>query len=276
LANFNTHITTSGLLGAAYASAGHLAYGMPLQASLLAGGLVTVAGVLPDVDSDNAVILRESLGFVALLTPMLLLDRFQELGWTNETIVLVTALTYVVIRFGVGEFLRRYTVHRGMWHSIPAALLAGMVIYYICACTDESVRLFKAGGVVTGYVWHLILDEIFAVDNSGRRPRFKRSFGTALKLWSGNTWANISTYAKLAAMLALIVLHPPHNRLHAPQYMQPQVTQPRYAPTDYPPYSVAPGYEQAPPGVPPITQPATPPPDEWNRVSSPQYRPPTR
>lgn len=253
---------------------------MPLQSSLLAGGLVTIAGVLPDVDSDNAVILRESLGFVALLAPMLLLDRFQEMGWNNETIVLVTALSYVVIRFGIGEFLRRYTVHRGMWHSIPAALIAGMVIYYICACPDDAVRMFKAGAVVTGYVWHLILDEIFAVDNSGRRPRFKRSFGTALKLWSGNTWANLSTYAKLAAMLALIVLHPPHNKLdtprYAPQYTQPQYTQPQSDPALHPPYSVAPGYEQESPGAPPVTEPTTLPPDEWNRVSSPQYRPPTR
>ena len=268
MANFKTHITTSGLLGVGYAATGHLSYGMPLQSSILAGGLCTLAGVLPDVDSDNAVILRESLAFVSIFTPMLLLDRFQQPYWTSETIVLITALSYVIIRFGGGELLRRYTVHRGMWHSIPAALVAGLIVYYLCNCADEAIRWFKAGSVMIGYVWHLLLDEVFSVDNRGRRLRFKRSFGTALKFFGNNTWANVSTYGKLIAVVALIVVNPPltaldrhHHQTHHPDAGSRQPL------TTIPPGSTS-------PAVPAGQQPLPPPTDQWQRVSSPQYYPP--
>jgi hypothetical protein len=54
----------------------------------------------------------------------------------------------------------------------------------------------------------LILDEMYSVDLSGRRVRFKSSLGTALKLWGGKTWWNISTYIKLAALVGLVWLDP--------------------------------------------------------------------
>jgi membrane-bound metal-dependent hydrolase YbcI (DUF457 family) len=204
MAGFQTHITTGAAVGVAYAWAGHLLYQMPLPTCVLSAGLCTVGSVLPDVDSDNGVILRESLAFVAAVTPMLMLHRFRELGWTNESIVLASAGIYLLIRFVLGEFLKRYTVHRGMWHSLPAAALAGLVVYYLCSCPDQAIRVYKSLGFAIGYTWHLLLDEIYSLLPDGRGLRVKRSFGTALKLWSGNTWANVSTYGKLLAMIALI------------------------------------------------------------------------
>ena len=38
--------------------------------------------------------------------------------------------------------------------------------------------------------------------------RLKRSFGTALKLWSTSRWANVSTYAKLVLFGALAIGDP--------------------------------------------------------------------
>ena len=232
MANFPTHITTAGLLGAAYATAGHTVYGMPLQSSILAGGLCAVAGVLPDVDSDNAVILRESLSIVSLLTPLLLLDRFQELGWGNETIVLAVSLGYLIIRFGVGEIIRRLTVHRGMWHSIPAALLAGGVIFYICECSGTSIRYFKSGAVLLGYLWHLLLDEFYSIERKRVGVRLKKSFGTALKLFSSRPSANLISYGLLFAMVAFIFAYPPQTG-HAPTAHQ-HAAQPTTGYGDYP------------------------------------------
>ncbi len=71
------------------------------------------------MDSDNAVVLREILAFVAAVVPMLLLDRFREMLWTQESIVVAAGLIVTIICFGFGEIIRRVTVHRGMWHSIP-------------------------------------------------------------------------------------------------------------------------------------------------------------
>ena len=36
----------------------------------------------------------------------------------------------------------------------------------------------------------------------------KRSFGTAIKLWGNNRWANVSTYGKLLLLLSLAFSDP--------------------------------------------------------------------
>src|SRR5688500_14827490 len=119
MAGFKTHITTSTVLGVGYAAGGHVLYGMPLPACLLAGGLCSVSGMLPDIDSDSGVPLRESLAFAAAIVPMLMVERFRELGLAPESIALGGAILYLAIRFGLGGMLKRYTVHRGMFHSLP-------------------------------------------------------------------------------------------------------------------------------------------------------------
>ena len=64
-------------------------------------------------------------------------------------------------------------------------------------------RLFKTGAVVLGFMSHLVLDELYSIEWTGWRFRFKKSFGTAIKMWSGNTWGNVSTYGKLILIAAL-------------------------------------------------------------------------
>jgi membrane-bound metal-dependent hydrolase YbcI (DUF457 family) len=270
LADFRTHLTTSGLLGVAYGAASHLGYEMPVPTALLAGGLVTIGGVLPDLDSDNAIILRESLSLIAVVTPMMLLHRYREWGWSNETIVLASAAAYLVIRFGLGSLVRRYTVHRGMFHSIPAAGIAGLLIYLLCSCTDMQTRMCKTGAIMLGYIWHLVLDEISSFETGEHgRVRIKRSFGTALKFFGKNGWANISAYGKLlllafialtsgpAPLLDLEVLGGPGQQ-QANQPADPgAVLDPRLAPPGYPLHIYSgpngdhyPGAFQPPPPVP--------------------------
>jgi hypothetical protein len=204
MAGFKTHITTSTLLGIGYGGVA-FSYGVPLPACVLGAGLCGVSGMLPDLDSDSGVPLRESLAFAAAVVPMLLLDRFQHLGFAPETMVLAGALVYLLVRFGVGWFLRSYTVHRGMFHSLPAALIFGEIAYLLCMCDDELLRLFKSGGVVIGYLSHLLLDELYSLHWKRGRLRLKKSFGTALKLWGDSVWANISTYAKLGLVSYLVM-----------------------------------------------------------------------
>ena len=45
---------------------------------------------------------------------------------------------------------------------------------------------------------HFSLDEIYAVEFKTGRWRTKKSFGTAMKLWGGNSRSNFAAYAKLA------------------------------------------------------------------------------
>ncbi len=207
MADFKTHIGTSCALGVGYAGLG-VYHGLPIEAALVAGGLCGIGGMLPDIDSDSGIPVRETMGFAAAITPMLLIDRFQQLGFNYEQMVLAAGASYLFVRFGVARLLMRYTVHRGMFHSIPALLIFTGLAFLICGSSDLQLRYFKAGGVALGVFSHLLLDEIWAVDWQGGRWRFKSSFGTALKLWGDSPWANFSAYAKLGVVVVMILSEP--------------------------------------------------------------------
>ncbi len=209
MAGFKTHITTSTVIGIGYAAGAHLGFQVDLEHCMIAGGLCSVAGMLPDLDSDSGIPVRETISFAAAVVPMLMIDRFRALGLSHSQMALAGMLIYILIRFGVAEIFKRYTVHRGMWHSIPAAATAGLLTFLICADDDIRLRIYKASAVVIGFLSHLILDEIYSIDMSKGVPRLKKSFGTALKFWSHRSlWANISTYAKLVILIGFAVSDP--------------------------------------------------------------------
>ncbi len=203
MADFKTHMTVSTATGAVLAVAGYR-YGMPLTTCMIAGGLCSVSGMLPDLDSDSGRPLREATTLGAAVVPMLMVERFQKLGLNHESMVLAAALVYITIRFFLAEIFRRYTVHRGMWHSLPAALIVGMVAFLVMQSEDISLRLFKTSAVVIGFMSHLVLDEVWSVEFRRGKYTFKKSFGTALKLWGSSRWANYMTYAKLLVIGVLV------------------------------------------------------------------------
>lgn len=207
MAGFKTHITASGLLGVGYGFAGHLWFDAPLATSVLAGGLCGIAGMLPDLDSESGRPVKESLAFAAAVIPMMLSDRFREFGLTTESIVLVTGLMYVIIRFGLGEVFTRMTVHRGMFHSFPAALIVGELAFLVSTGSLE-IRLYKAGAIVAGYICHLVLDEMYSFEMYRGRLRLKKSFGTALKFFGHDWMGNLAVYACLALITMIAVEEP--------------------------------------------------------------------
>jgi hypothetical protein len=208
MAGFQAHITTSTVLGVGYGVAGYFYLGAPIETCVLAGGLCSVSGMLPDLDSDSGTPVREMSCFAAAVIPMLMLERFQGWGMSREMIVMAAALIYVAIRFGLVEIFKRYTVHRGMWHSIPACLACGLVAFLIVSGDDLTLRIFKSVGVVAGFLSHLILDEIWSVSVRTGRLNIKKSSGTAMKLWGKSSWANFSTYAKLIVLSGLAIGDP--------------------------------------------------------------------
>lgn len=204
MADFKTHITGSTIVGAAYGYWGSACQSMSVESGLLAAGLCAVSGMLPDLDSDSGIPLRETSMFASAVVPMLMIDRFRDLGLSPESMALAAMAIYVVIRFVVVEFFKRYTVHRGMWHSIPAAISVGLLAYLAMPSLSEGVRIYKSTAVLLGFMVHLILDEIWSISFRRGRFRLKKSFGTALKFWGNSLWANLSTYAKLALLVYLV------------------------------------------------------------------------
>ncbi len=111
---------------------------------------------------------------------------------------------YAFVRFGIGEALHHLTVHRGMFHSIPAAILFGELAFLLSS-GDPVVRCYKAAAVVIGYLSHLLLDELYSMPGFSGQLGFKKSYGTAMKLYGRHGWANVIAYAALA--LVTFVAH---------------------------------------------------------------------
>jgi hypothetical protein len=215
MAGFHTHITVSTLVGIGYAAVGASVYELPLSTCAIAGGLCAICGIMPDLDSDHAVPARETLSFLAAVAPMLLFYRFHYEGLATEHLLLFGAPLYLLIRFGFGQMLK-VSVHRGMFHSIPAALIAGLVAYELCDTGVSFGRSYKGIAAVIGYLTHLILDEIWAVELTGGRLRLKKSFGTAMKFLGNSRPANSSTWALLTGMSIFAANDQGHPEVAAP------------------------------------------------------------
>jgi hypothetical protein len=198
MAGFRMHVGTSSALGCGYAGVLHTMYGVPAPTATLAGALCGAAGMLPDLDSDYGVPLREAMSFAAAAIPVFLVNQFESLQLSRNAIILLAVGLYLFVRFGIGTMIRKFTVHRGMFHSIPAMLICGGITFILTGMSPINERFMMAGGVMGGFLSHLILDEIYAIEYKGGRWRAKKSFGTALKFWGGDGWSNFSAYAKLA------------------------------------------------------------------------------
>jgi len=202
MADFRTHICVSTVAGGFYGMAGYQA-GLPWESCLIGAALCSVSGMLPDLDSDSGIPLREAVAFSSAFVPMLMVDRLQRIGCNHETMLLITFAVYFFLRFALAEIFRRYTVHRGMWHSVPAGLSAALFAFVVCSCENMNLRLFKTVAIFVGFMSHILLDEIWSVEYRRGRYMFKHSFGTALKFWSGNRIANIFSYTLLVALCFL-------------------------------------------------------------------------
>jgi membrane-bound metal-dependent hydrolase YbcI (DUF457 family) len=203
VADFKTHITGSTIVGIAYGYWGVSSQSMSLESGILAGGLCAVSGMLPDLDSDSGIPLRETSMFAAAVIPILMLERFRDLQLSHESMALAAMLIYVGIRFVGVEFFKRFTVHRGMWHSIPAAATAGLLAYLAMPCPSESIRVYKSIAVILGFLVHLFLDEIWSLNLGSGRLRPKKSFGSALKLFGNSQLTNLFIYAQVAVLAYL-------------------------------------------------------------------------
>ncbi len=205
MANFKTHLqvasVSSGLASSLFYSSGHLSAGE----AFLCWVMGTLGGILPDIDSDNSHSLGILFGAFSIIacgfTAVAWID-----SWPLSWVWGACALVFLLIQFGVRQIFARFTVHRGIFHSV----LAGFLFMFITAAgaaflgASSTTSWFLALFLGFGYCVHLLLDEIFGVDFMN--VTIKRSFGTAFKLFD---YRNMTTSAIMTvAVIALFFLTP--------------------------------------------------------------------
>lgn len=206
MASYRGHLAFASLLGGAYGGMAAWHWQMDWGPALLGAGFTTLGGLLPDLDSDSSLPVRELFALAAAATPVLLVHRLSSLGFTTEQTLVLLGGVYLLVRYGARALLGRLTVHRGMFHSIPAMLIAGLLVLVVYQSPATQVRLYLAGGVMLGFLSHLVLDALCSVDLLGARPHLKKHAGSPLKLFSSSWPATLVTYGLLAWLVYLVHL----------------------------------------------------------------------
>ena len=167
--------------------------------------LVTIGAILPDMDSDSGVPFHVTFGSLSLIVGgFVFLSEQSRTPHEFGSVAIRTILSMVLVWGVVGTLFKRFTKHRGMAHSIPAAVLAGLVVFSFASRVGfDDWKAFLLGVAMTfGYLIHLVLDEVYAAVNfHGTMFLPNKALGSALKLFSEHRGMTILVYGALLFML---------------------------------------------------------------------------
>lgn len=219
MAAYREHITVSSMLGVGYGLGATLAFGFTPAEGIFAAWLTGIGGMLPDLDSESGRPVREIFGLTAAVGPLVMLRRVQQwsgLPGDTENMMVLFLVMYLAVRYGLAALVARFSVHRGMFHSIPALAIAAEIVYLGYPSDAVAPKMLMAGGVAIGFLSHLLLDEIYSVQWSGVRIKLKKSAGSAMKFFGNSTLPNIVTYTLLLGLSYLMltdagIIGPPVN-----------------------------------------------------------------
>lgn len=201
MANFRTHLTVAALGGAVVAGLGWQAGFWPWQEVASVTGLTALGGILPDIDADQSRAIKlifTLFAVMAVIASVVVLQPHLPLSY----LVAAGGGVYVGVRYVASAIFKRFTVHRGIWHSLLAGLLGAFavtVLSYRGFAQPAMQAWYQGAALLLGVLIHLLLDECYSIDLVG--SRLKRSFGTAFKLFDYGTPA---TAVMMVIAMALI------------------------------------------------------------------------
>lgn len=199
MASFRAHISlgiASGVLGVM----GLLSLALADEPGFMTMVFVAavLGSILPDMDSDSGVPFHITFGSFSTIAAGLVATRlYQATPGEWERIFVWSVVTFGFVYIVLGYFFKRFTRHRGMAHSLPAALLSGLVIFFLAdyLSFSDPEAFILALAMIAGYIGHLILDELYAAVNFHGTPFIpNKALGSALKLFSDDTLANLGVY----------------------------------------------------------------------------------
>jgi hypothetical protein len=206
MANFATHIAVGTLVSGGLATL-TVAADVIAPENLVAVTLAGVLGsILPDIDLKDSRPSRALFSGLAVFLSFCVLFTSAN-KYSIAELWLLWLGTFLLVRYGGETAFHHFSYHRGIWHSILAALMfwfLTVIVFKHVLDRPDGVAWLAGGFMFVGYMTHLILDEIYSVDILD--TRIKASFGTALKLFDRHSPTDSLVVA--AAAVALFVLTP--------------------------------------------------------------------
>jgi len=205
MANFNTHFTVAATASAMVSATLLSMEVVTPEQAVVAFFIGTLGGLLPDVDSAHSTSIKVGFNVLSLLLTIMMIF-VKSSTYSIVEMFIMAALVFSAIRYGLLELFRKISKHRGMFHSVPVALIWGVVVAILMHFFFglNSLISWVYGFMVTfGYLVHLTLDETYSVDLRNRRV--KKSLGTALKFYRLKTnidkTQTMIIYASLVGLL---------------------------------------------------------------------------
>jgi membrane-bound metal-dependent hydrolase YbcI (DUF457 family) len=162
--------------------------------------------MLPDLDADGGKPVREIFGLLGAVVPLVAIRHLIRWCGSVDGVVLSAIIIYALTRYGGAAVLKRLSVHRGMFHSIPALIIAAELMFLAYVSDSIAVKCLMAGGVAIGFLSHLLLDELYSVQWSGLRLKLSKSAGSAFKMTSSRLIPNVFAYATLMFLTWLTLI----------------------------------------------------------------------
>ena len=195
MGKYNSYISFGCVVAVGYAAFGFFFQNFDLELLLLGAAIIVIAGMIPNIDSRGEAPAREVGALLAAIAPVIVLELFPGVRSGGAArVALVVLGSYILTRVIVVRVIHRYTQHRGMLHSIPAAILTFELVYLLFWDLYFEARLYLASAAFIGYLSHLMLDAYGNLDFMGK------AFGTdgkkqpALKFFGGNWGPTIAMY----------------------------------------------------------------------------------
>jgi hypothetical protein len=208
MASFRTHIVTGSAVGYVGGSVVAINYWFFSDLTPFFVFLSSLIGsMLPDLDSDSGKPVCLLFDLLSLLGGCFAfyfciqqndLPVYYQIG--------IPPIVALIIRYGISTLFKKFTVHRGIFHSLPAALIivlatAGLLRWFSEMAPLDILVISLAAGA--GFVSHLILDEIYSLGFDGGRFKPKNSLGSALAWRSSSVSVTITIYLVIGLLVLI-------------------------------------------------------------------------
>jgi membrane-bound metal-dependent hydrolase YbcI (DUF457 family) len=202
MGNFVHHASGGILAGAACGAAAYYQFHITATDAAACGIIACVGSLLPDVDSPNSRPNDMAFGLASVLAPVFLLQGIGLARLSSSQVILIALAVYLFVKYALRSLMQQFSVHRGMFHSIPAAIIWSALVFQAFRLSPGIVKNTAAASALIGFVVHLLIDEMFSFVNfDGLRVAPKKSFGTAFKFYSSSLLATTATYAVMGVLL---------------------------------------------------------------------------
>jgi len=147
-----------------------------IYVALLGSVFCYLGSIMPDLDSESGRPIKEISAMVGSIAGVGAVIFVLDVTVDPVRITLAFFVGYLVTRFGLIYFISKVSKHRGMFHSVSAAIIYGLLI--MAAYKATGFGTFWTLGTIgaIGYITHLSVDEHYSAG--------KKSAGTAFKLYS--------------------------------------------------------------------------------------------